>query len=148
MFKMGLVEWSSVQCLHPPDPDTSPLPHLVPEALHGLPLGAVQLGVKLQGGEADPHALAAAAPHGLDHDGEADLLGLRPEVLHLLVLAVVATDHRHIGRDHDLLAGGQAGDTLDFIGDLDYLYSFQNLVDLMPISRMAEEGGPTKITPA
>ena len=56
---------------------------LVAKALHGLPLGAVQLRVEVLGSQADPHSFPASSSHRLDHHWVADLFSLRAEVLDL-----------------------------------------------------------------
>ena len=43
--------------------------HLIPEGLHSLPLGAVQLLVEDILSHGNPHPLAATPPHCLDPDG-------------------------------------------------------------------------------
>jgi hypothetical protein len=47
--------------------------------------------------------LAAATHDGLDEHGVLDLLGLGHQVVHVLLLSVVAGNDRHGGVAHDLL---------------------------------------------
>ena len=56
---------------------------LIPKALHGLPLSAVQLGVKVLGSQADPHALPTAPSDSFDHHWVTNLLGFGAEKLNL-----------------------------------------------------------------
>ena len=53
-----------------------------------------------------PHAAAAAAGDGLDHDGEADLLGFLQHHGVALVLTLIAGHAGHAGLEHDILGAG------------------------------------------
>ena len=55
----------------------------VPKTLHGLPLGTVQLSIKVLGRGANSHALSATPSHCFDHHWVTNLFSFRPEMFHL-----------------------------------------------------------------
>ena len=69
---------------------------LVSERLHGLSLRRLQLGLELGLGHRDPHAFAAAAANGLDHDRVADGRGLGLQPFYGLVFAMIASENEHV----------------------------------------------------
>ena len=65
---------------------------VITKRLEALPLGRLQLRLKLCLGHGDSHALATAAPNCLDHDGVANFAGLCFQALNALVLAVISSE--------------------------------------------------------
>ena len=61
---------------------------------------------KCRGVRDQPHAAPATAGDRLDHDGEADLFGLRQHHGVALVRALIAGHARHAGLLHDVLGAG------------------------------------------
>ena len=77
---------------------------VVAEAGLGLRAGERKAFIDLLGVVGDPHALAAAAGRGLDHDGIADLGGDLDGMLGVRDLAQKAGNRRHLGLGGRLLA--------------------------------------------
>src|SRR5690606_2731698 len=78
------------------------------EGAVGFALAAFQGGGELVAGADDAHALAAAAVCGLDHQREADGVGLALQPARVLVLAGIAGHHRYAVAGHQLLGAGLA----------------------------------------
>ena len=119
---------------------------LVAKRLHGLAFGRLELGLELGLGHGDPHAFAAAATDGLDHDGEADLGSLRLQCLDRLVLTVVSPVCKSTTNDYFKNVSNGDINPYPTTGTLALdMMIFE--VDLIPMSRMAVAGGPTNMTP-
>ena len=76
---------------------------IVAEARTGLAPRRFQRGPELRLAAGAPHALAAAARDRLHQHGKADSAGVGEKLRIVLILAVVAGDHRHAGRLHRAL---------------------------------------------
>ena len=76
---------------------------IVAEALHGLPLGSIQLVDELFFAVDDAHAFATTSKNSLEHDWESNLVRFCQQVLGVLIVAVVALQNWHACGYHDLL---------------------------------------------
>ena len=76
---------------------------IIAETLHGLSLGGLELLLELTLGLDDTHTFSTAAKSCLEHDREANALGLLQKMARVLVVAMVARQDGHLCLLHDFL---------------------------------------------
>ena len=104
--------------------------HRVAEAGLPLSLRALQGGPESRGLLDQPHAFAATARAGLDHDRVADFLCLSGQQLGILIFPVITRDDGHTGFKHQRFGGIFAAHGPDRRGrgsDEDQTRGFQRL---------------------